>query len=170
MLLSGCTALRSKWSPASIAPSVGTNPTSARYTDQGARHNSRVFSAPGGGWRRACAPEQEVTLELAGQSQWFLVLACSSQKPSQTTKEPPIRRPLVLVAQRGAGRNRTDEWRFCRPLPYHLATAPGSDKVAAGHRPAVGARPHASCGKRLLEWLARKGLACRTRLADCIIV
>ena len=26
--------------------------------------------------------------------------------------------------QRGAGRNRTDEWRFCRPLPYHLATAP----------------------------------------------
>src|SRR2546427_11994276 len=29
---------------------------------------------------------------------------------------------------RGAGRNRTDESRFCRPLPYHLATAPGRQK------------------------------------------
>src|SRR5512132_2790237 len=29
-------------------------------------------------------------------------------------------------AARGADRNRTDEWRFCRPLPYHLATAPGT--------------------------------------------
>src|SRR5439155_23823784 len=28
------------------------------------------------------------------------------------------------LARRGAGRNRTDEQRFCRPLPYHLATAP----------------------------------------------
>jgi hypothetical protein len=28
----------------------------------------------------------------------------------------------VLV--RGAGQDRTDEWRFCKPLPYHLATAP----------------------------------------------
>ena len=26
--------------------------------------------------------------------------------------------------KRGAGRIRTAEWRFCRPLPYHLATAP----------------------------------------------
>ena len=24
----------------------------------------------------------------------------------------------------GAGQDRTDEWRFCKPLPYHLATAP----------------------------------------------
>ena len=28
---------------------------------------------------------------------------------------------------RGAGRNRTDESRFCRPLPYHLATAPNRE-------------------------------------------
>src|SRR6185295_5905525 len=28
------------------------------------------------------------------------------------------------VGARGAGRIRTAEWRFCRPLPYHLATAP----------------------------------------------
>ena len=27
---------------------------------------------------------------------------------------------------RGAGRDRTAEWRFCRPLPYHLATAPNA--------------------------------------------
>ena len=24
----------------------------------------------------------------------------------------------------GEGRNRTDEWSFCRALPYHLATPP----------------------------------------------
>jgi hypothetical protein len=30
---------------------------------------------------------------------------------------------------RGAGRNRTVGWRFCRPLPYHLATAPESGKA-----------------------------------------
>ena len=29
-----------------------------------------------------------------------------------------------LGLARGAGRDRTAEWRFCRPLPYHLATAP----------------------------------------------
>jgi threonine dehydratase len=29
-----------------------------------------------------------------------------------------------LGARRGAGRNRTGEWEFCRLLPYHLATAP----------------------------------------------
>ena len=28
--------------------------------------------------------------------------------------------------RRGAGRDRTAEWRFCRPLPYHLATAPNA--------------------------------------------
>ena len=28
------------------------------------------------------------------------------------------------VALRGAGRNRTGDWEFCRLLPYHLATAP----------------------------------------------
>jgi hypothetical protein len=36
------------------------------------------------------------------------------------------------VVQRGAGRNRTDEWRFCRPLPYHLATAPRGNDRAVG--------------------------------------
>src|SRR5882672_11801048 len=34
----------------------------------------------------------------------------------------------VVRKARGAGRNRTDESRFCRPLPYHLATAPGRQK------------------------------------------
>src|SRR6266545_7074579 len=38
----------------------------------------------------------------------------------------------IIVYGRGAGRNRTDESRFCRPLPYHLATAPEGSKVAAG--------------------------------------
>src|SRR5690349_4760056 len=37
---------------------------------------------------------------------------------------PPAGRNHKNLA-RGADRNRTDEWRFCRPLPYHLATAPG---------------------------------------------
>ena len=30
---------------------------------------------------------------------------------------------------RGAGRNRTGEWEFCRLLPYHLATAPRDRKL-----------------------------------------
>src|SRR5512134_2638251 len=36
----------------------------------------------------------------------------------------------VVALERGAGPNRTGEWRFCRPLPYHLATAPQTTKVA----------------------------------------
>ena len=32
--------------------------------------------------------------------------------------------------QRGAGRNRTDEWEICSLLPYHLATAPREGKLA----------------------------------------
>ncbi len=32
-------------------------------------------------------------------------------------------------ANRGADRSRTGEWRFCKPLPYHLATAPASPNV-----------------------------------------
>ena len=32
--------------------------------------------------------------------------------------------PRHCATLRGAGRIRTAEWRFCRPLPYHLATAP----------------------------------------------
>src|SRR5258708_39908734 len=41
--------------------------------------------------------------------------------------------PKVLRS-RGAGRDRTAEWRFCRPLPYHLATAPGDWKAGAATR------------------------------------
>ena len=37
---------------------------------------------------------------------------------------PPVRWAVSACSRRGADRNRTDEWRFCRPLPYHLATAP----------------------------------------------
>ena len=36
----------------------------------------------------------------------------------------PVRMHRALGDARGAGRNRTDEWRICSPLPYHLATAP----------------------------------------------
>ncbi len=28
----------------------------------------------------------------------------------------------------GEGRNRTDEWGFCRAQPYHLATSPSFEK------------------------------------------
>src|SRR5258708_778288 len=31
----------------------------------------------------------------------------------------------------GDGRDRTGEWRFCRPLPYHLATSPIGGKFAS---------------------------------------
>ena len=44
---------------------------------------------------------------------------------------------------RGAGRSRTAEWRFCRPLPYHLATAPkerGDGRLATGSPPKSGKR------------------------------
>ena len=34
-----------------------------------------------------------------------------------------------LALRRGAGRNRTGEWEFCRLLPYHLATAPRDRKL-----------------------------------------
>jgi hypothetical protein len=43
----------------------------------------------------------------------------------------PRERPVGVC--RGAGRIRTAEWRFCRPLPYHLATAPF--RMAWNHRP-----------------------------------
>src|SRR5438046_2822826 len=47
---------------------------------------------------------------------------------------------------RGAGRNRTDESRFCRPLPYHLATAPARQKSPkhAGFSTPQGLHPNAS--------------------------
>src|SRR5207302_5416474 len=35
----------------------------------------------------------------------------------------------------GDGRDRTGEWRFCRPLPYHLATSP-SQKIGESSEPA----------------------------------
>ena len=37
----------------------------------------------------------------------------------------------VVMPLRGAGRNRTGEWEFCRLLPYHLATAPKSLQSSA---------------------------------------
>jgi hypothetical protein len=47
---------------------------------------------------------------------------CSSICPKTIQKRPAPSwdRPT----RRGAGQIRTAEWRFCRPLPYHLATAP----------------------------------------------
>src|SRR5438876_12236808 len=42
------------------------------------------------------------------------------------------------LSPRGAGRNRTDESRFCRPLPYHLATAPGYTGLELTSSEAVG--------------------------------
>ena len=36
--------------------------------------------------------------------------------------------PILPALCKGADRNRTDEWRFCRPLPYHLATAPEGEE------------------------------------------
>ena len=35
-----------------------------------------------------------------------------------------IGRGDTRIEGRGAARIRTGEWRFCKPLPYHLATAP----------------------------------------------
>ncbi len=47
---------------------------------------------------------------------------CGSIRPGKISERPVPGwdRPST----RGAGRIRTAEWRFCRPLPYHLATAP----------------------------------------------
>ncbi len=50
----------------------------------------------------------------------------------------------MLVAHRGAGRNRTDEWRFCRPLPYHLATAP---MLWANNLARLLSQPQGRCGR-----------------------
>ena len=47
----------------------------------------------------------------------------------------------VASRGRGAGRIRTAEWRFCRPLPYHLATAP-----TRRGRPATAVAPQAILG------------------------
>src|ERR1700741_902120 len=52
---------------------------------------------------------------------------------TRTTLRP--NQPRFFIGfERGAGRNRTDESRFCRPLPYHLATAPG--RLKSPKRPA----------------------------------
>ena len=40
--------------------------------------------------------------------------------------------PRARGERRGAGRNRTGEWEFCRLLPYHLATAPRDRKLWSG--------------------------------------
>src|SRR6266550_477232 len=50
---------------------------------------------------------------------------------------------------RGAGRNRTDESRFCRPLPYHLATAPGRQKSPKGPFPSSPRREPARADRPL---------------------
>ena len=41
---------------------------------------------------------------------------------SEQYSEPSVTSPIVIP--KGAGRNRTGDWEFCRLLPYHLATAP----------------------------------------------
>src|SRR5688572_25236077 len=52
---------------------------------------------------------------------------------SQKRLQSNHRTPLAGVARRrrGAGRNRTGDWEFCRLLPYHLATAPKSLQSSA---------------------------------------
>ena len=57
----------------------------------------------------------------------------SSRAGTPTAKRCSMRN---LQKGRGAGRNRTDEWRFCRPLPYHLATAPLAKKCHFARRTA----------------------------------
>ena len=55
----------------------------------------------------------------------------------------PIVRRSGRSWRRGAGRNRTGEWEFCRLLPYHLATAPRDRKLWSDRRclkPATPAR------------------------------
>src|SRR5204863_2307403 len=55
-------------------------------------------------------------------------LGASAERAADSGKE-------TAVEGRGAGRNRTDESRFCRPLPYHLATAPGVKNSPKGTAP-----------------------------------
>src|SRR5687767_10939123 len=65
---------------------------------------------------------------------------CTQPVVMQNAREPKSYPSFDI--QRGAGRNRTGEWEFCRLLPYHLATAPKSLQSSA-----IDSSPQATPGR-----------------------
>src|SRR5881398_33325 len=76
-------------------------------------------------------------LEVEGQ--WGRFLVCATLlREGKVAQKMAQDRATDDLSPRGAGRNRTDESRFCRPLPYHLATAPGYTGLELTSSEAVG--------------------------------
>ena len=103
---------------------IGRDPVRSRQDHVDRRHRQQEQE-------RHCWPTEDSAMKSAARwsRSWVrsTAVGSSSSRICRSRRDNPALSALHLplrVETGGAGQIRTDEWRFCKPLPYHLATAP----------------------------------------------